>query len=564
MPEKLEKSMSVGLTLKQENETEKGIIEGQLVTHSVLDAYSDVFTKESLDKVDKDKTYFLLHMHNWERELGVMKLHQDEQGNLKFIGQLDLSTDGNGNALNKEAQKVYSMMKKGANYQMSVGGLIKSREFGKFNTDKGDVDVRFIKEFEVVEGSIVLKGAVPGATVQTVKGDNNINKNKGDDNMPKNIEDLEKGIEKNTDSIEKAGKKLNELEEKTAKIAELEEKLNKSNEEIGKMAGALDEAMKKGVSNPKTEEKKETDAFVKFLKTGDRNVEGLIKAPIMTTGVTPILMPSVLSNEILKETKEVSNFLMKGKIVTLKEKSIIIPVRNEITEANEIVKEGAGNTRDGSLAYSQIEITAGMRQVRYPVTDETRADTAFDIVGEIKEAISEEFGQTLSALTLKGTYNTTTEQCIEGFLTNADVLAGTVTTSAANKVTWEDMVKLETGMKLSYRQGSAYYVSPKLYEEMKLWKDANGVPLWNTIRDGATMRFNGYPVYVEEFLDDIATGKYPAVFCDFAKGYTYVMKQNFEQELHRDPDKRITTYFTRIRIGGKVTRAKAFSVLKVK
>ena len=561
MSEKLEKSMSVGLTLKQENETEKGIIEGQLVTHSVLDAYSDVFTKESLDKVNKDKTYFLLHMHNWERELGVMKLHQDEQGNLKFIGQLDLSTDDNGNALNKEAQKVYSMMKKGANYQMSVGGLIKSREFGKFNTDEGDVDVRFIKEFEVVEGSIVLKGAVPGATVQTVKGDNNINKNKGDDNMPKNIEDLEKGMNQNTEDIKKANE---DLAAALKKNEELEGKVEKANEELEKMGKSLDGLMKKGVPNPETEEKKETDAFVKFLKTGDRNVEGLIKAPIMTTGVTPILMPSVLSNEILKETKEVSNFLMKGKIVTLKEKSIIIPVRNEITEANEIVKEGAGNTRDGSLAYSQIEITAGMRQVRYPVTDETRADTAFDIVGEIKEAISEEFGQTLSALTLKGTYNTTTEQCIEGFLTNADVLAGAVTTSAVNKVSWEDMVKLETGMKLSYRQGSAYYVSPKLYEEMKLWKDANGVPLWNTIRDGATMRFNGYPVYVEEFLDDIATGKYPAVFCDFAKGYTYVMKQNFEQELYRDPDKRITTYFTRIRIGGKVTRAKAFSVLKVK
>lgn len=554
---------SVEMILKKDTE-EKGIIEGQLITHSVIDSYGDYFDKTALDKVDKDKTYFLLHMHDWSKEIGTLKVYQDEKGNLKFTAKLDLSTDNNGNAINQDAQKVYSMMKSGANYEMSVGGFLKQREFGRVQTDKGEVDARIIKEIEVVEGSVVLKGAVPDATVETVKGDNNINKNKGDDNMPKNIEDLEKGIEKNTDSIEKAGKKLNELEEKTAKIAELEEKLNKSNEEIGKMAGALDEAMKKGVSNPKTEEKKETDAFVKFLKTGDRNVEGLIKAPIMTTGVTPILMPSVLSNEILKETKEVSNFLMKGKIVTLKEKSIIIPVRNEITEANEIVKEGAGNTRDGSLAYSQIEITAGMRQVRYPVTDETRADTAFDIVGEIKEAISEEFGQTLSALTLKGTYNTTTEQCIEGFLTNADVLAGTVTTSAVNKVTWEDMVKLETGMKLSYRQGSAYYVSPKLYEEMKLWKDANGVPLWNTIRDGATMRFNGYPVYVEEFLDDIATGKYPAVFCDFAKGYTYVMKQNFEQELHRDPDKRITTYFTRIRIGGKVTRAKAFSVLKVK
>ena len=551
--EKFQKS--VEMVLKKDTE-EKGIIEGQLITHSVIDSYGDVFDISALDKVDKNKTYFLLHMHNWEKELGTLKVFQDKNGNLKFKAQLDLGIDENGNPLNADAQKVYSMMLQGANYEMSVGGFLKQREWGKIQTDKGEVDARIIKEIDVVEGSVVLKGAVPDATVTTVKND------KGDENM--NLENLEKGINKNTEDIVKAGKKLTELEEKANKIAELEEKLNKSSEEIEKMAGALDEVMRKGMENPETEEKKETDAFVKFLKTGDRNVEGLIKAPIMTTGVTPILMPSVLSNEILKETKEVSNFLMKGKIVTLKEKSIIIPVRNEITEANEIVKEGAGNTRDGSLAYSQIEITAGMRQVRYPVTDETRADTAFDIVGEIKEAISEEFGQTLSALTLKGTYNTTTEQCIEGFLTNANVLAGAVTTSAANKVTWEDMVKLETGMKLSYRQGSAYYVSPKLYEEMKLWKDANGVPLWNTIRDGATMRFNGYPVYVEEFLDDIATGKYPAVFCDFAKGYTYVMKQNFEQELHRDPDKRITTYFTRIRIGGKVTRPKAFSVLKVK
>ena len=551
---------SVKMILKQDTE-EKGIIEGQLVTHSVIDSYGDYFDKTALDKVDKDKTYFLLHMHDWSKEIGTLKVYQDEKGNLKFTAKLDLSTDDNGNAINQDAQKVYSMMKSGANYEMSVGGFLKQREFGRVQTNKGEVDARIIKEIEVVEGSVVLKGAVPDATVETVKGDNNINKNKGDDNMPKNIEDLEKGMDQNTEDIKKANE---DLAAALKKNEELEGKINKANEELENMGKALDEVMKKGVSNPETEAKKEIGAFEKFLKTGDRNVEGLIKAPIMTSGVTPILMPSVLANEILKELKETSNFLMKGKIVTLKEKSIIIPIRNEITEANEIVKEGAGNTRDGSLAYSQIEITAGMRQVRYPVTDETRADTAFDIVSEIKEAISEEFGQTLSALTLKGTYNTTTEQCIEGFLTNTDVLAGAITTGAANKVTWEDMVKLETGMKLSYRQGSAYYVSPKLYEEMKLWKDANGVPLWNTIRDGATMRFNGYPVYVEEFLDEIATGKYPAVFCDFGKGYTYVMKQNFEQELDRNPDKRITTFFTRIRIGGKVTRAKAFSVLKVK
>mgnify|MGYP000910709739 CR=1 FL=1 len=560
MLEKLEKSMSVGLTLKQENETEKGIIEGQLVTHSVLDAYSDVFTKESLDKVDKDKTYFLLHMHNWERELGVMKLHQDEQGNLKFIGQLDLSTDDNGNALNKEAQKVYSMMKKGANYQMSVGGLIKSREFGKFNTDEGDVDVRFIKEFEVVEGSIVLKGAVPGATVQAVKGDNNINKNKGDDNMPKNIEDLEKGMDQNTEDIKKANE---DLAAALKKNEELEGKINKANEELENMGKALDEVMKKGVSIPETEERKARDSFEKYLRTGDKNIEGLRKSAI-TTGQATVLIPTILSHEILKETKETSNFLLKGKFYTGNADIIRIPVRNEITGANQIVKEGAGNTQDGTLGYTKIELRAGYRQVRYPITDELVQDSAFDMIGEIKEAISEEFGQTLSALTVSGAYNETTEQFIEGFLTNTNVTSGAITSGTVKKVTADDLIKLETGMKSSYRSGSAYYVSPALYEEMKLWKDADGRYLWANILEGATMRFNGYPVYVEEFLEGIDTGKYPAVFCDFGKGYAYYMKKDFEQELDRKPNERITEYYTRIRIGGKVLRPKAFSVLKVK
>ena len=254
---------------------------------------------------------------------------------------------------------------------------------------------------------------------------------------------------------------------------------------------------------------------------------------------------------------------MAGKIVNLKGKSIVIPVRNEITGANEIVTETNGNTKDGALSYKHIEITAGMRQVRYPVTDETKDDTAFDIIQEIKEAIAEEFGQTLSALTLKGQYGTG-DNYIQGFLTDTDILAGAVITATTNIVTWEDMVKLETGMKTSYRANAAYYVSPQLYEQMKLWKDNNGVPLWNTIVNGETLKFNGYPVYVEYFLDDVKKDQYPAVFCDFRKGYTYVMKKDFEQELHRDPNTRITTYYTRIRLGGKVTRPKAFSVLKVK
>lgn len=545
---------SVEMILKRDTE-EKGIIEGQLITHSVIDSYGDYFDRQALDKVNKDKTYFLLHMHEWSKELGTLKVYQDEKGNLKFTAKLDLSTDENGNAINKDAQKVYSMMKNGANYEMSVGGFLKQREWGKIQTDKGEVDARIIKEIDVVEGSVVLKGAVPDATVTTVKND------KGDENM--NLENLEKGINKNTEDIEKAGQKLTELEEKANKIAELEEKLNKSSEEMEKMAGALDEVMRKGVENPETVNKAQNEAFEKYLRTGDKSIEGLEKAAI-GTGQATVLIPTILSHEILKETKEVSNFLMNGKIYQGSGDYIKIPVRNDITPANQIVKEGQGNTQDGALAYTHKEIRAGYRQVRYPITDELVQDSAFDMVGELKEAISEEFGQTLSDLTVKGTYNASTEQFIEGFLTNTAVTGAAITTATTKKVTADDMVKLETGMKASYRQGAAYFVSPKLYEEMKLWKDADGRFLWANIIEGATMKFNGYPVYVEEFLDDIDTGKYPAVFCDFKKGYAYYLKKGFEQELHRNVNERTTEYYTRIRIGGGVIRPKAFSVLKVK
>ena len=550
---------SVQTILKQDTE-EKGIIEGQLVTHSVIDSYGDYFDKTALDKVDKDKTYFLLHMHDWSKEIGTLKVYQDETGNLKFSAKLDLSTDENGNVINRDAQKVYSMMKNGANYEMSVGGFLKQREYGKVQTDKGEVDARIIKEIEVVEGSVVLKGAVPDATVETVKGDNNINKNKGDDNMPKNIEDLEKGMNQNTEDIKKANE---DLAAALKKNEELEGKIEKANEELEKMGKSLDEVMKKGVANPETEEKKANTAFEKYLRTGDKEIEGLEKAAI-GTGQATVLIPTILSNEILKETKEVSNFLMQGKIYQGSGDYIKIPVRNDITPANQIVKEGQGNTQDGTLAYTHKELRAGYRQVRYPITDELVQDSAFDMVGELKEAISEEFGQTLSDLTVKGTYNASTEQYIEGFLTNTAITGAAITSATTKKVTADDLVKLETGMKASYRQGAAYFVSPKLYEEMKLWKDADGRFLWANIIEGATMKFNGYPVYVEEFLEDIDTGKYPAVFCDFKKGYAYYLKKGFEQELHRNVNERTTEYYTRIRIGGGVIRPKAFSVLKVK
>ena len=159
---------TIQFELKQDI-SETGVIEGTLINHSVVDSYGDVFSKASIDSLDKSKQYFLLHMHDWSKELGTMTVGQDDNGNLKFVGKLDLSTFENGTPINAEAHKVYSLMKQGMNYEMSAGGYYKKAEHGDFNTGTGTIRAFIIDEFDLAEGSLVIKGAVPGAGVETIK-----------------------------------------------------------------------------------------------------------------------------------------------------------------------------------------------------------------------------------------------------------------------------------------------------------------------------------------------------------------------------------------------------------
>ena len=173
---------TIQFELKQDV-TEAGTIEGTLINHSVVDSYGDVFSKASIDTLDKSKQYFLLHMHDWSKELGTMTVEQDDNGNLKFVGKLDLSTFENGTPINAEAHKVYSLMKRGMNYEMSAGGYYKKAEFADFNDGTRTIRAFIIDEFDLAEGSLVIKGAVPGAGVETIKQNK-----KGEEKMANEVE----------------------------------------------------------------------------------------------------------------------------------------------------------------------------------------------------------------------------------------------------------------------------------------------------------------------------------------------------------------------------------------
>ena len=111
------------------------------------------------------KTLLLLYNHYGELlPVGKLVGEETEKG-FEVVGEFHLSKDDNGNYINPEAVKLYSLMKEmKLPFEMSVGGnIVDYKEYsenGKYYID--------INKFEAHEGSLTTKGAVKGSKVTRV------------------------------------------------------------------------------------------------------------------------------------------------------------------------------------------------------------------------------------------------------------------------------------------------------------------------------------------------------------------------------------------------------------
>ena len=111
------------------------------------------------------KTLLLLYNHYGELlPVGKLVGEETEKG-FEVMGEFHLSKDDNGNYINPEAVKLYSLMKEmKLPFEMSVGGnIVDYKEYsenGKYYID--------INKFEAHEGSLTPKGAVKGSKVTRV------------------------------------------------------------------------------------------------------------------------------------------------------------------------------------------------------------------------------------------------------------------------------------------------------------------------------------------------------------------------------------------------------------
>lgn len=116
-------------------------------------------------KNNNNKKLFLMYNHYGNIiPVGTLVGVETEKG-FEVEGQFHLDKDENGNYINQEAVKLYSLMKDmGINFEMSVGGQVtKYKEV----IEDGKPYLEIV-EFNAIEGSLTPKGAIKGSRVNKV------------------------------------------------------------------------------------------------------------------------------------------------------------------------------------------------------------------------------------------------------------------------------------------------------------------------------------------------------------------------------------------------------------
>lgn len=535
------------------NEEDKYKFEGIASSYGNVDSYGDVFLDGSLDD-NLGKTIPIMPNHSWDilKTIGYGKL--EKQGSNIIIKGEFIKND-------EVAEKIVNLKAVGVPICLSIGGrVLESKPY----SIKG-ATYRGITKAEIIETSVVLKGANPKAKITKEE--------KGVEEMEeilKQIKELKDAMKKNSETeernkIEKAIEKLTEMlksinglsEEDKAKL----EKAEKLEEDLKKVTEELDKLMKAGTVNTE-----KNDEFAKFEKELNdffkRGIETERIKKSFDTTAGGVSIPDNRAKEIIKQIKETSPVLNDAKMYSItKGDNLTVPVKNAGTNNTAKQGEGAERGTESTMAYGKLELKVDKLTTWVNVTSEMIEDSDFNVVSEVNETAREYIADYLS----QKVWNGETSDNLVGIYKTTEVTSGALETATASTVTWEDLDKLIMSLPPTLRAKSTLYVSTSMLTAMRTFKDLQGRPLYTeSLIAGTPALYRGYRVKEDVFMDEVGDGKYPAFFGDMSKFYAWLNRKGVYMEKDRKAGNDTYDFYTRIRIGGKVRDKSQGKLLKVK
>ena len=309
--------------------------------------------------------------------------------------------------------------------------------------------------------------------------------------------------------------------------------------------------------------------FTKFLRSGDTSRMELRAMSAGTGSSGGYLVPEQLDNQL-------NNYLQDAnamrQIASLKQvhTSNYTKVFNRGGLGAAWVGETAARPDTGTPTLEEITPPTGELYCNAPITQWLLDDAGFDIEGWLMGEIENKFVSLEGDAFINGDgtnkplgllqYPTAT--------TGDDVRAfGTLKSStvvADDAITMDELLDLTLDLRSVYRNGAVWLMNSSTAGFVRKLKDSTGQYLWqNNLQAGVPPLLNGYPVYIDESMPDIAASAVPVAFGNFKLGYEIVDRTPLG--ILRDPytNKPYVNFYCAKRVSGMVVDSNAIRLLQM-
>lgn len=550
--------------------------EGIASTYKNIDKSGDLFLDGALDE-EIGKRVPILNNHKGDI--------------LEALGYGEISREGNNIIIKGEfiqgielAERVVALKKGGVPISLSIGGFAKDYSYVK----RSGMTVREIKVGTIKEVSVCLSGVNPKARITKSENiEDEVGEDKNMENFEKLVEsqvaiaksletvanNLKEFQEKNLQNYEKSNQENKEAYEKAERaFQEQITELNKKNEAlIAKIEKAEKDGviLGNGVDKSKLDYKKHVQAISEYIRTGVMNEYLKSEASLTTaTDSGEALIPDETANEIIKGITEVSPFFRDAKVYQTTTNSLKIPVRIETENGVGGEKEGGNESgpKQKKLKYTYLTLEAGKIATVVRLTQEIIDDAGFDVLAEVSDVSKQDFSSILGYRIFNGVLGEQDDQEVEnqfeGIYTNTDVTGRARLSSLIGGFTGEDVEKLASEMQKTYRIGGKFFASTKAFSHLKAMRNDDGTKRYEA--RGNTLIIDSYVCEEDPYMDRIEEGKYPVLFCNPKEFYAIIQRKGIGLEKDRNSKSDAWDYYSRARLGGKVRKAYAGQLLKIR
>jgi HK97 family phage major capsid protein len=287
------------------------------------------------------------------------------------------------------------------------------------------------------------------------------------------------------------------------------------------------------------DEMTEERAFTTFLRTQGENTEARANLVAGTDANGGYLVPKVWSQELIRELAIQSPVLNLAKIIqTSNGDTFNQPIAANAQSYAITAEEGAISA--SADTFTNVAFGAYKLAAIIKVSSEILADSAFDIDAEVRDGAAEALGDTLATYLATGS-GSSQPQGIKAATTG-------VTAASTTAVTADELLDLVYSVSQRNRQNGSFVASTALLKAVRKLKTSSGGDyIWQpSYVSGQPATLLGYPVYEDGKLETLATGKVPAVFGDFRRGYG--IRRAGEVEVAVDP----SVYFANDQVAYRV------------